>query len=81
MSRWGNQDINASAEVWNFVSKYDMDGLIGCNSTNLADVQTLNSKILIKIVDIFGRKSNRFKNQFLIYIYDDGTTEKKIIIE
>ena len=25
LSNWSNQDINASAEVWNFVSKYDMD--------------------------------------------------------
>ena len=81
LSNWGNQDINASAEVWNFVSKYDMDGLIGCNTTNLPNTQTINSKNLINIVDIFGRKSKRLKNQLLIYIYDDGTTEKKIIID
>lgn len=81
LSNWGNQDINASAEVWNFVSKYDMDGLIGCNTTNLPNTQTINAKNLINIVDIFGRKSKRLKNQLLIYIYDDGTTEKKIIID
>ncbi len=81
LSNWGNQDINASAEVWNFVSKYDMDGLIGCNTTNLLNTQTINAKNLINIVDIFGRKSKRLKNQLLIYIYDDGTTEKKIIID
>ena len=81
LSNWGNQDINASAEVWNFVSKYDMDGLIGCNTTNLPNNQTINAKNLINIVDIFGRKSKRLKNQLLIYIYDDGTTEKKIIID
>ena len=67
--------------MWNFVSKYDIDGLIGCNTTNLTSVQILNSKNSINIVDIFGRKSNRLKNQPLIYIYDDGTIEKKIIIE
>ena len=81
LSNWGNQDINASAEVWNFVSKYDMDGLISCNTTNLPNNQTINAKNLINIVDIFGRKSKRLKNQLLIYIYDDGTTEKKIIID
>jgi len=81
LSNWGNQDINASAEVWNFVSKYDMDGLIGCNTTNLPNTQTINSKNLINIVDIFGRKSKRLKNQLLIHIYDDGTTEKKIFID
>ena len=34
LSFWANQDINANVEVWNFVSKFDMMGLIGCNSTN-----------------------------------------------
>ena len=81
LSNWGNQDINASAEVWNFVSKYDMDGLIGCNSTNIPDVQILNSRTLINTVDIFGRESNGLKNQLLIQVYDDGTVEKKIIFE
>ena len=36
---------------------------------------------LIKITDILGRESGKSKNQPLFYIYDDGTVEKKIIIE
>ena len=40
-----------------------------------------NNKQLIKIVDILGRKSEKSKNQPLFYIYDDGTVEKKIILE
>jgi len=40
-----------------------------------------NSKRLIKIVDVLGRKSKGLRNQPLFYIYDDGTVEKKIIIE
>ena len=27
---WGNQDINASQEVWNFVSQFDLNGRINC---------------------------------------------------
>ena len=38
-------------------------------------------RILIKIIDILGRKSKVIKNQTLFYIYDDGTVEKKIIVE
>ena len=30
---WGNMDINASIEVWDFLSQYDMDGLIGCTTS------------------------------------------------
>ena len=31
-----------------FLSKYEMDGLIGCNSTAHADTQISNSKILLE---------------------------------
>ena len=40
-----------------------------------------NSKELIKIVDILGRETEEKRNTTLFYIYDDGTVEKKIIIE
>ena len=39
-----------------------------------------NYKKLLKIIDILGRKTKE-TNQPLFYIYDDGTVEKKIIIE
>jgi len=31
----GNMDINASQEIWKFVSKYDINGLINCGSTDI----------------------------------------------
>ena len=42
--------------------------------------QTTNKEIL-KITDILGREVNEKRNTPLFYIYDDGTFEKKIIIE
>ena len=38
-------------------------------------------KMLLKITDILGRETKGTKNEPLFYIYDDGTIEKKIIIE
>lgn len=38
------------------------------------------SKKLIRIIDMLGRETNHI-NQPLFYIYDDGTVEKKIILE
>ena len=35
----------------------------------------------IKITDLLGREIKEKKNQPLFYIYDDGTVEKKIILE
>ena len=81
LSSWGNQDINANVELWNFLSKFDMTGLIGCNSTNVIDVDIVNSKILIRTVDLLGRDSKDLNSKPLFYIYDDGTVEKKIIVE
>ena len=31
----GNMDINADAVIWSFVSKYDLNGLIGCATTSI----------------------------------------------
>ena len=39
------------------------------------------NKKLIKTIDILGRETKANKNQPLFYIYDDGTVEKRIIIE
>ena len=33
------------------------------------------------IVDVLGRKSNVQMNKFLFYLYDDGTVEKRLILE
>lgn len=81
LSSWGNQDINANIEVWNFVSKFDMTGLIGCNTTNQIDFNIVNSKNIIRIVDILGKEITLQNNQLFFQIYDDGTVEKKIIID
>ena len=49
------------------------------------DILTTSSNLkknLIKKIDILGRESKPLqKNQPLFYIYDDGTVEKKIILE
>ena len=40
-----------------------------------------NNKKLIKIIDLLGRENEEKKNIPLLYIYSDGTVEKKIILE
>jgi len=73
-----NYDINASIEIWKFFSKYDINGLI--HQTTLVN-EYITTKDLIKIIDVLGRQTKHLKNQPLFYIYDDGTVEKKMIIE
>ncbi len=44
---FGNMDINASQEIWDFVSRYDINGLIGCASLSTNDLKSsqINYKI------------------------------------
>ena len=41
-----NYDINASIEVWNFLSKYDINGLITCGNVGVKE-ETLNSDLFV----------------------------------
>ena len=53
------------------VSEYTLPSAIG---------EYTKDKELLKVSDFLGREANS-KNQPLFYIYDDGTVEKKIILE
>ena len=44
-----------------------------------AEENILTKKELIKITDILGRESNYITNKIMLYIYDDGTIERKLI--
>jgi len=39
------------------------------------------NKDLLKVTDLLGREAKGIKNEPLLYIYDDGTVEKRIIIK
>ncbi len=78
---WGNMDISASDEIWNFVSKFDINGLINCNTSSNHEIQITKDRKLIKITDMLGRDIKELKNIPLFYLYNDGIVEKKIIIK
>ena len=54
----------------------------GSISTNINEEATISSvKELLKITTILGQSTKPKPNTPLLYIYDDGTVEKKIVIE
>ena len=55
------------------------DGNYCPNTNSISEINT--NKKLLNIIDVLGRATKRTQNQPLFYIYDDGTVEKKIIIE
>ena len=66
-------DLNV--EIWNYIND------LPCLTLSKDDYQVKDTRKLIEVVDIFGRVVIKSKNQPLFYIYDDGTVEKRIIIE
>ena len=61
----------------------DNDGIgDDCDSTPLSVQELSNTKQLIKVVDVLGRKIDKEnKDALLLYIYDDGSVQKKYVIE
>ena len=61
----------------NLYSEIDVSSCTAMTSVE----EHFKNKKLIKIKDLLGRETKASKNEPLFYIYDDGTVEKKIIIE
>jgi hypothetical protein len=53
---------------------------VDLNTPTGIDDFVVENKRLVKVVDLLGRETNQI-NQPLFFIYDDGTVEKKIILE
>ena len=49
------------------------------NAQTTVDNHFTDKKKLIKIIDLFGRETALEANKLLLYIYSDGTIEKKYI--
>ena len=54
------------------------DGNYCPNTTSFSELKS--KRKLLRITDLLGREIKKIKHQTLIYIFDDGTVEKKIII-
>ena len=50
-----------------------------CNTTAIEENNT--TKQLLKITNVLGRESKPTPNAPLFYRYDDGTVEKRIVVE
>ncbi|MBM72489.1 MAG: hypothetical protein CL847_06875 [Crocinitomicaceae bacterium] len=78
---FGNMDIVSHEIIWSHLSEYGMNGKLDCNSSNINMNTAILSKKLTKIVDALGREIDHTTNQILFHIYDDGSVEKKFIIQ
>ena len=67
-------DIEASREAWNF-----FDQLCADVSTGI-EVESIPSekRVLVKITDVIGRETKAQLGTVQIYIFSDGTAEKRV---
>ena len=73
---FGNMDIIASNEIWNFVSQFDTNGLIDCGFNSSNKDLNFTKKKIIKTVNFLGQDVFNSSSIPVLFIYDDGSVEK-----
>ena len=70
---FGNMDIDATNEIWNFVSRFSIEGKLNC----YISVNDFNfDKKLVQVYNVISKNSSSSK--IFLEIYNDGSVEKKI---
>jgi len=71
-----------STAHWTFANgNIDLQHYFSNNCSGTAIEEHTTNKELLRTIDVLGREIKGTKHEPLFYIYDDGTVEKKIIIE
>ena len=82
---WNGMSLNTSGDYSvNLVNSLGCDSIANLNLTvtitGILDI-TNNKNNLVKITDMLGQETPYRRNTPLFYIYDDGTVERRIVIE
>ncbi|MEC7645881.1 MAG: aryl-sulfate sulfotransferase [Bacteroidota bacterium] len=54
--------------------------VLNCSSTDISNLVGVKTAKLIKIIDLLGKETSCQRKKILFYVYDDGTVEKRIIV-
>ena len=65
---------NFNNDIWSYINE------LVCESSAVEEVNSKNKKLL-RITDVLGKPSELISNSTLFFIYDDGSIEKKIILD
>ena len=70
---YGNMDIDASLEAWLFFEQL-------CQNVpeDIGSEVGLDNRRLVNVIDLLGRKSKPIPGELRLFIYSDGTVEKRI---
>ena len=73
-------DWNALGGHW-VEAGFDKFQITSTLPTTISNLVMEENRKLVQIVDILGREVNSYQNIILFYIYDDGSVEKRVIVE
>ena len=71
---------SASGSTGYYYFYYNIEVEVPCVNTTTNITGIPFNKNLVKIVDVLGREVNS-SNNILFYIYDDGSVDKRVIVE
>jgi len=82
---WNGMPLNVSGDYSvTLINSVGCDSIVNLNltvtSTGISNIAN-NKSNLVKITDMLGQETSYKRNTPLFYIYDDGTVEKRIVIE
>ena len=82
---WNGLSLSVSGDYsTTLINSVGCDSILNLNltvtTTGISNI-TNNKSNLVKITDMLGQETPYRKNTPHFYIYDDGTVEKKLIIE
>ncbi len=72
---WGNDDFWASEDIWNFFVA------VSSSQTGINEVDNSLNRNLLKTINVLGQEIQSQSNTLLFNVYNDGTVEKKMIVD
>ena len=79
---FGNMDIDASQEIWSFVSRYNISGLIGCGTNSIENASSLDIGVQVYpnpvIKDLYFNVSGEYNTQIEVYNQQGALIMEKI---
>ena len=70
---WGNQDIDATALIWEFFAS-----VCAAGPTDVDTELLLSKPVLVRVLDMLGREVEDLPGQLRLHIYSDGTVRKQV---
>ena len=83
MSQYTNQDDFAIKfrNVNQYENNLFIDNINLWDNNTSTNIENFENKKLVKVIDVLGREDSKKSNSVYLYLYDDNSVEKKVIID